>query len=633
MNTKVGYNINSKSGMILISTTMGVFILLSLFAFYLARFSITENRTSGYYLLDIKVRNLALNGLEHSLELFKNSRDIEEVTGRLNKGDYKVKKVPSKNELGNDLNRTNYYTIKSIAKINDVERKVRIQVSSMPEAFSLAFYGQNSGNSTLNSPLGVITGDIYYNGNINSGGGSDNGINYTSTGVGGTEISNQPSFPNLNTSQYESLLSEAQSAPGSYDNKALNFDGINDYVKIENSADINTGNNNAQKTIEAWFKVENKNITSHKQVIYEQGGTVRGLNIYIYGGLLYVGGWNEQESQWNPGTWLSTNNIQNNTWHHVALTLNGGNTVTNNAFKGYLNGNQFGSGQGSKLWGHSGDIAIARNRDTKFHTGDFNSEKYFDGIIDEVRLWNIARSQNQIVAKKDSVLVGNESGLTAYYNFQENSGSIANDTQLQSNNDGSIKNGANWTTGPPLSKMNNNSYSNVTINLNDYSDKKLLVNNDLSLSSVIINGPGYVVAYGDVDISNSQINGNVFLVCNEKLTISYSTMGSGLDKDSGCVIAYSKGDYTITASTFYGLTISKGSKCEFESTNYYGAIFSESSNCNLKANTNIVGSIVSKYSINITDQSAALTKGNLPLFIGQNIGLKPSIVPGSYLEY
>jgi len=176
MNIKKQFNLKSESGMILISTTMGVFILLSLFAFYLARFSITENRTGGYYLLDIKARNLALVGLEHSLELFKTSRDTVQTTGRLNKGDYKVKKVPSKDEKGNNLSRTNYYTIKSIASIDDVERKVRCQISSMPEAFSLAFFGQNSGNSTLNSPLGTITGDIYYNGDISSGGGTDNDI-------------------------------------------------------------------------------------------------------------------------------------------------------------------------------------------------------------------------------------------------------------------------------------------------------------------------------------------------------------------------------------------------------------------------------------------------------------------------
>ena len=40
--------------------------------------------------------------------------------------------------------------------------------------------------------------------------------------------------------------------------------------------------------------------------------------------------------------------------------------------KGYLNGVEFGSGDGSKLWNHGGDVSIARNRDTNFICGDYN---------------------------------------------------------------------------------------------------------------------------------------------------------------------------------------------------------------------------------------------------------------------
>ena len=59
--------ISNESGAILMSSTMGIFILLSIFAFYLARFASTENQTGGYYALDIKARNLALTGIEHGL--------------------------------------------------------------------------------------------------------------------------------------------------------------------------------------------------------------------------------------------------------------------------------------------------------------------------------------------------------------------------------------------------------------------------------------------------------------------------------------------------------------------------------------------------------------------------------------
>ena len=44
---------NKESGMILMASTMGIFIILSIFAFYLARFSITETRSGAYYIQDI----------------------------------------------------------------------------------------------------------------------------------------------------------------------------------------------------------------------------------------------------------------------------------------------------------------------------------------------------------------------------------------------------------------------------------------------------------------------------------------------------------------------------------------------------------------------------------------------------
>jgi hypothetical protein len=419
-----------------------------------------------------------------------------------------------------------------------------------------------------------------------------------------------------------------------YTNYSLNFDGSNQYIQISNSNDINTGSNNhSQKTIEAWFSVDNKDITSRKQTIYEQGGTVRGLNIYIYGGSLYVGGWNEpsNESNWNPGTFLSTSSIENNTWYHVALTLDGGSSVTNNAFKGYLNGVEFGSGDGSKLWNHAGDVSIARNRDTKFHSGDYNSAKYFDGKIDEVRLWNITRSQAQIASKKDTVLNGDENGLTSYFNFQENFGSIANDTQTQSNNDGSIINSPSWVSGPDLSKMSNSLYVNETVDLSSFSNNQLLVNNSLTISGSTFNGPGYIVADGNITISSSSaINGNIFIICSGSITISDSQVGTDINTP---VICYSKGNASYNNSNIYGLIVSKGSSLALDGSNVYGAILNYSSSFSLDGDTDIIGSVVSKYTADFQSNLVSITKGNIPEFAGLSIGLDPFVVPGSYLEY
>ena len=300
----------------------------------------------------------------------------------MNKGSYTVSFDLNNNEANSSLPYTHYLMIKSSASIDDVKRNIRYIISSIPEAFCFSFYGNNTSDQTFSKSNGTISGDMFFNGSVGSGSGSSSGITYVSSGSGGTQISSYPSFPYIDSTLYENLLISAAQSPGLYTNYSLNFDGSNQYIQISNSNDINTGSNNhSQKTIEAWFSIDNKDITSRKQTIYEQGGTVRGLNIYIYGGSLYVGGWNEpsNESNWNPGTFLSTSSIENNTWYHVALTLDGGSSVTSSAFKGYLNGVEFGSGDGSKLWNHGGDVSIARNRDTKFHSGDYNSAKYFDG--------------------------------------------------------------------------------------------------------------------------------------------------------------------------------------------------------------------------------------------------------------
>ena len=620
-----------ESGVILMASTMGIFILLSIFAFYLARFSSIESRTGGYHTLDIKARNLAMTGIEHGIQSYKSSRSTSLISKNFNNGTYTVSFDNQSDELGVSLSKTHYLTLESTGTIDDVERNMRLLLSSLPEAFCFALYAENVAGQVYSKPGGSIIGDMFFNGTVQTGSAASNGVTYIGSGTGGVILNPHPAFPDLNTSQYESLLSSAASAPGAYNNFALSFDGNNDYVKINNSSDINTGSHHTQKTIEAWFKVNDKSITNRKQTIYEQGGTVRGLNIYIHGGRLYVGGWNEPggESNWQ-GTWLSTNNIQNGTWHHVALTLNGGNSKTNNAFKGYLDGQEFGSGQGSKLWNHPGDISIGRNKDTKFHSGDYNSYRYFGGYIDEMRLWNITRTQAQISAFKDTILDGSETGLTAYYNFQENSGNRANDTQTQSNNDGT-KYGATWTAGPVLSKMSNSSFVNKTINLSSYTDKKLLVKSDLLISNTTFNGPGYIVSDGNITInSNSIINGGIFIVCSGNLYISNSQIGR--DYDSPTVV-YVEGVANYDNVSSYGIIIAKGSSLMLNNTALYGAVLNYSQSLILTGNSDVIGSVVSKYSVDIQGASASITRGNIPEFSGYSIGLDPFVIPGSLLEF
>ncbi|MCP4102942.1 MAG: LamG domain-containing protein [Lentisphaerae bacterium] len=47
---------------------------------------------------------------------------------------------------------------------------------------------------------------------------------------------------------------------------------------------------------------------------------------------------------------------------------------------------------------------------------------FLTGSIDEVRVWNIARTQEEIQASMNSTLAGNETGLAGYWQFNEGTG-------------------------------------------------------------------------------------------------------------------------------------------------------------------------------------------------------------------
>ncbi|MBI5762590.1 MAG: thrombospondin type 3 repeat-containing protein [Planctomycetes bacterium] len=72
---------------------------------------------------------------------------------------------------------------------------------------------------------------------------------------------------------------------------------------------------------------------------------------------------------------------------------------------------------------------------------------YLDGKIEELRIWNIARSQSDIQSTMNRRLTGLEPGLVAYYRFDEGSGTTA--TNLATGygvGNGTLVNGTAWAS-------------------------------------------------------------------------------------------------------------------------------------------------------------------------------------------
>ena len=72
------------------------------------------------------------------------------------------------------------------------------------------------------------------------------------------------------------------------------------------------------------------------------------------------------------------------------------------------------------------------------YTNTFEGEE-FKGKIDEVKIWNIARTSAQIKDNIYTICTGSETGLVGYWRFDEASGTTLKDYSVNAN-DGVLKN-------------------------------------------------------------------------------------------------------------------------------------------------------------------------------------------------
>jgi hypothetical protein len=190
-------------------------------------------------------------------------------------------------------------------------------------------------------------------------------------------------------------------------NNALNFDGVNDFIQVGSPLPItSTGN----FTIEAWVRPSLIDANFHGFFGLEtQAG--RAPSLYVGpNGTLYADAYNSTNIN---DRYLSQidNFFTLNTWVHVALVRNG------NTFIIYKNGVQVGTRTAP---------ASVNLPNANFWIG--RVDNYLAGSMDEVRVWTTARTAQQIITGLSTELVGNESGLIAYYNFNQGVAAGTNST-------------------------------------------------------------------------------------------------------------------------------------------------------------------------------------------------------------
>lgn len=131
--------------------------------------------------------------------------------------------------------------------------------------------------------------------------------------------------------------------------------------------------------------------------------------------------------------------ILNNLWYHAAVTYDGINT-----WKLYLNGSLDTTlALPSTFVPESNSIQHAAIASALTSTG--LAAGYFDGAIDEVRIWNYARSEAEIQADMNSQITAPQNGLLARWGINEESGIRVHNSSAEII-DGTII-GSNWSRG------------------------------------------------------------------------------------------------------------------------------------------------------------------------------------------
>ena len=357
--------------------------------------------------------------------------------------------------------------------------------------------------SNMNTTLsGTETGLVaYYNFNQGTANGTNTSVtslnDYTSNALNGT-ISGV-ALSGTSSNFVDGFVSPIQTYPNAAgNNNAISFDGSNDYIE----SNVN-GTNVSQFTIEAFINPSNttqntKGILSWADQTSSGGPMVlmqqnqSQLSVYVNAG-------------YNMTTTLSAN-----TWSHIALTY------ANSLYTLYVNGVSVAT--------YSGGLAMQSNASKLFLGNGYNG--YWNGLMDEVRVWNVARSGSQIQKNMFNDLTGTESGLIAYYPFNQG-----------------IPYGSNTNT---LLDKTANAYNGTLINM-----ALTGTNSNFVAGNLQIGASATIAAGGTYQLANA-LTGGTWTSSNT----SVATVNSATGVVTGIIAGTASITYTICGkSTSYPLTV------------------------------------------------------------------------------
>ncbi len=179
---------------------------------------------------------------------------------------------------------------------------------------------------------------------------------------------------------------------------ALSFDGTQSYAT---AADANFPSANATQTVEMWIRYPPVPATATQALFAARQDVVNGLVVGFHGGQL---------AAWR--VYVDRVLVQApalpaaNTWHHVAFTFDAKTTTE----VLYVDGTAVDTEMN----------ATDQRTPTSVWLGTLDgTRELFSGLMDEVRVWNVARTAAQVAADRAHTPPGPAAGLIAYWTFDD----------------------------------------------------------------------------------------------------------------------------------------------------------------------------------------------------------------------
>jgi len=228
---------------------------------------------------------------------------------------------------------------------------------------------------------------------------------------------------------------------------SLDFDGSTSHVNLSPATSLN--NMTGPLTVEAWINASAWGFNSAQNTIFCTHGWFSGEAGFV----LRAGGSGElsfniagMDSTMNPVGWREVispvNSLQLNTWHHVAGTFSG------TELKVFIDGNEV----ASTLFNGTVVPSVYGARIGMLADANQSPGRYFNGFIDEVRVWSRALTSSDLMSASSSHPdPASSTGLTGYLRFNEGNGTTASDLGTGASN-GSIVN-ASWIISVPFNEV------------------------------------------------------------------------------------------------------------------------------------------------------------------------------------